>query len=95
MATSFKNFYQGLPIEGRAKFATRAGTTVGYCNKLVYGGAKVELGLADVMVAASGGKLAHGDIPMTERAIKQLMARRDLRPHDWREIWPEWAEKGE
>lgn len=75
---SFKDFYLGLSADERAAFASRAGTTTGYCNKLIYGGAKVELGLADVMVAASGGRLVHDGIPMTDRAMNQMHARSAL-----------------
>lgn len=32
---------------------------------------------------------------LIERATGGAVTRKDLRPHDWREIWPELAEKGE
>jgi len=30
-----------------------------------------------------------------ERATGGQVTRKDLRPHDWQDIWPELAEKGE
>ena len=77
--STFKEFYLALDIDSRERFARTAGTTVGYCSKLIYGGARVELGLADVMVAAAHGQLTHDGIPMTRRAKEQMRKRAVLR----------------
>lgn len=71
----FKTFFLALSADERERFARDAGTTVGYCNKLIYGGARVELGLADLLVAASHGDLVHADVPMTDRATEQIRRR--------------------
>ena len=71
----FKLFFCELDRRGRAEFAERCGTTPGLLSKLVYGGGKVELGLADVMVALGGGRFSLDALPLTERARFQNEAR--------------------
>ena len=74
---SFKTFYLSLVVNERADFAERSGTTVGLCHQLAYTDAKrVELGLADAMVAVSKGRLTLDDIPLTSRAQFQRSVRR-------------------
>lgn len=72
---SFKLFFSELDRAGRAEFAALCGTTPGLLNKLIYGGGRVELGLADVMVAVGCGRFALSDLPLTERAKAQDIAR--------------------
>ena len=72
---SFKLFFSGLDRAGRAEFAVLCGTTPGLLNKLIYGGGRVELGLADVMVAVGCGRFVLADLPLTERAKAQHAAR--------------------
>lgn len=73
---SFKTFYLSLTPAERVVFSEQAGTTTGLCHQLAYSGAKqVELGLADAMVAVSGGRLSLDDIPLTDRARFQRSVR--------------------
>ncbi|SFB65072.1 hypothetical protein SAMN05444579_12165 [Delftia tsuruhatensis] len=65
---SFKLFFRGLDRYGRAEFAARCGTTPGLLSKLIYGGARVELGLADAMVAMGAGRFSLDALPLTDRA---------------------------
>lgn len=71
----FKAFYQSLTPEGRSDFANKTGTTLGYLQQLAYGGKRIELGLADVLVAASGGLLSLDRLNLTPRAEFQRTAR--------------------
>lgn len=71
----FKTFYQALPPDERSKFAASSGTTVGLLHQLAYTDKEIELGLADVMVAKSGGKLSLASLPLTDRAKFQHEAR--------------------
>lgn len=71
----FKTYYQGLSAEERESFAARVGTSTGYCHQLAYGAKRIELGLADAIVAASAGKLTLDDLPLTDRAKFQNTAR--------------------
>lgn len=71
----FKTFFTGLPIAERESFAQQAGTSRGYCNQVAYAGKQIELGMADVFVAVSGGKLSLDELPLTERASAQRLIR--------------------
>lgn len=71
----FKTFYQGLEPAQRQSFAERVGTSVGYCHQIAYGTKRIELGLADAMVAASAEALSLDDLPLTARAQFQRVAR--------------------
>lgn len=71
----FKTYWQGLEAPEREAFAKNIGTTVGYCHQIAFGGKRVELGLADAMVAHSAGRLSLADLPLTDRAKFQHAAR--------------------
>jgi hypothetical protein len=71
----FKTFYQGLAAKDRETFAEKIGTSPGYCHQIAYGMKQIELGLADAIVAHSGGKLGLADLPLTDRATFQHKAR--------------------
>lgn len=72
----FKTFYQGLTPDQRQTLASKVGTSVGYCHQIAYGTKRIELGLADAIVAASQGDLTLDDLPLTERAQFQRDARK-------------------
>lgn len=74
----FKTFFTGLSVVERTEFAKKVGTTTGYCHQIIYGDKRIELGLADVFVAASSGKLNHSDLPLTPRAKFQMNTRAEL-----------------
>jgi hypothetical protein len=70
----FKTHYLGLPVNERESLALQAGTTRGTLNQIIYGGKRIELGLADCLVALCPG-LALEDLPLTERAVHQRTVR--------------------
>lgn len=72
----FKTYWQNLTPEQRTGFATRVGTTEGYCRQLAYGDKKIELGLADAIVAAAQPDIGLNDLPLTQRAQFQAEARK-------------------
>lgn len=59
----------------QSSFAQRCGTTVGYLRKAVSVGQ-----LLKVVVCVSIERETHGQV-----------TRKDLRPDDWQDIWPELA----
>lgn len=67
----FKDFYLPLSSADRLEFAEQSGTTIGYCNQIAYAGKRIELGLADVFVSLSKGKLRIADLLLTDRAQRQ------------------------
>lgn len=71
----FRTFYLGLDTHEREQFAKRCGTTRGYCNQVAYADKRIELGLADVFVAVSGGRLSLEGLPLTDRAHAQRAIR--------------------
>ena len=71
----FKTYFFGLPVAERESFAQQAGTTRGYLNQVAYSNKRVELGMADVLVAVSGGRLRLDDLPLTENAQRQRAIR--------------------
>lgn len=71
----FKTYWQGLKAAEREAFARNVGTSVGYCHQIAYGDKRVELGLADAMVAHGGGLLTLDALPLTDRAVFQQAAR--------------------
>jgi hypothetical protein len=73
----FKTYWQGLEAAARETFAKDVGTSVGYCHQIAYGGKRIELGLADAIVAHTG--LTLDDLPLTDRAIFQQRARKGLK----------------
>lgn len=70
----FRNHYLGLSVAAREALASSAGTTCGTLNQVVYAGKRVELGLADCLVALSPG-LSLDDMPLTDRARQQREVR--------------------
>lgn len=76
----FKTHYQSLPVSEREAFAKKLGTTVGYCNQLVHGGKSIELGLADAIVAVTGGVVTLAELPLTQRARYQNVVRNSRIP---------------
>lgn len=71
----FKTYYLGLAPDKRDEFAIAASTSRGYCNQIAYAGKKIELGMADVFVAQSSGLMTLDELPLTERAEQQRVAR--------------------
>lgn len=70
-------YLNGLDFHQREVFAHKCKTTVGYLRK-----------------ACSAGQSIGPEICVAiERASEGTVTRRDLRPDDWRDIWPELAEK--
>ncbi len=78
----FRAFFREMPPLDRAEFAARAGSTVGYLDQVAYGNKQIELGLADVLVALSGGELTLDDVPLTDRAKRQRAVRSGQVPDD-------------
>lgn len=71
----FRTYFTRLPVAERDAFAARAGTSRGYCNQVAYAGKQIELGMADVFVACSGGLLSLDELPLTDRALQQRSIR--------------------
>lgn len=76
----FRTYWQTLKGAERDDFANRIGSSPAYCHQLAYGDKRLELGLADAIVAQSKGALTLDDLPLTERAAFQVKARRDGPP---------------
>lgn len=70
----FKTHYLNLPVNERESLAQQSGTTRGTLNQLVYGGKRIELGLADCLAALCPG-VTLDDLPLTERAQQQRLVR--------------------
>ena len=70
----FKTHYLGLSVNERDSLAQQAGSTRGTLNQIIYGGKRIELGLADCLVALCPG-LCLDDLPLTERAQHQRLIR--------------------
>lgn len=72
-----KNYLETKSDFAKEQFASSCGTTIGYINKILY----------------SKGKLFFG--PVISRRIEEnscgAINRKELRPHDWHEHWPELA----
>ncbi|KGC15007.1 hypothetical protein DM48_333 [Burkholderia gladioli] len=71
-----KSFLAGYRPDDREVFAARCGTTAAFLRNVVYGQRK------------PGEKLCVA----IERATEGAVTRRDLRPDDWQDIWPELVE---
>lgn len=76
----FKSYWQKLKTQERDDFAKAVGTSTGYCHQIAYGDKRLELGLADAMVAHGGGDLTLEDLPLTERAQFQNLSRAGAKP---------------
>ncbi|WP_321902051.1 transcriptional regulator [Paraburkholderia tropica] len=68
-----KTYLAAMPSLERQHFAARCGTTHAFLRNIVYG------------QRVAGEKLCVA----IERESRGAVTRRDLRPTDWREIWPE------
>lgn len=66
-----------LPTEAQHDLAFRCGTSVGYLRKACSTGQALGPALCVSIERESGG----------------AVSRRELRPDDWRQIWPELSEK--
>lgn len=68
-------YLNSLPVAEQSSFAQRCGTTVGYLRK-----------------AVSVGQLLKAVVCVSiERETNGQVTRKDLRPDDWQDIWPELA----
>lgn len=70
---SFKTYFFGLGAQERKEFAIKVGTSVGHLNNFCYG----YTSLKPVVCVA------------VERESGAQVTRRELRPKDWQDIWPE------
>lgn len=68
-------FLNGLHKDSRAAFASACGTSVGYLRKAV----------------SSRQLLSAATCVAVERESNGEVVRKDLRPDDWQDIWPELA----
>ncbi len=76
----FKTFFFGLPPDAREDFAKRANTSKAYCLQVAYGNKRLELGMADVFAAVSGGAVGLTELPLTDRAAIQKATRETPEP---------------
>lgn len=72
-----KSFMAGLGTEQRKELAEACDTTPGHLQNVMYGYRSCAPDLAVKL----------------ERKTGKAVTRRDLRPNDWRDIWPELASK--
>nr|WP_144154496.1 YdaS family helix-turn-helix protein [Paraburkholderia sp. BCC1885] len=72
-----KSFIASLPPEERDQFARRCRTTKAFLRNIAYG------------QRVAGEKLS----VLIERESGGAVTRLDLRPDDWRDIWPELVAK--
>lgn len=66
-------YLNSLPVEEQQAFAVRCQTTLGYLRKAISAKQSLDTGLCSDIERESGG----------------VVRRWDLRPHDWRRVWPE------
>lgn len=78
----FRDFWFALPVSERVAFAARGHSSRGFLNQVAYGHKRIELGLADVIVALAGGLVALDDLPLTENAMRQRHIREKPAPID-------------
>ena len=79
----FKPYFFGLSVADREDFAKKVGSTRGMLTQVAYRNKSVELGFADVLVAATGRQVSLDDLPLTANAAQQRRARegRAFVPH--------------
>lgn len=70
----FRKHYLDLTVAQRNELAASALTTRGTLNQIVYGDKRIELGLADCLVALCPG-VTLDDLPLTQRATAQRRTR--------------------
>lgn len=68
---SFRAFFFEMSPDARRDYAARCASTMGYLTLVAYERKRVELGLADCLVAMSGQRVALADLPLTDRAVAQ------------------------
>lgn len=68
-----RQFLNDRPVQEQSRLANEAGTSLGYLRKAISIGQQVNARLAVRL----------------EKATDSAVMRWDLRPDDWREIWPE------
>lgn len=71
------DYLNGLPKEQQSSFAEACGTTVGYLRK----------------AASAGQLLSTATCVAIERESGGAVTRKDLRPNDWEENWPELVDE--
>lgn len=71
---SFKTYWLSLSVAERETLAQQAGTTRGTLHQVAYAGKRIELGLADCLVALCPS-LTLTDMPLTDRARQQHQVR--------------------
>ncbi|HDR9508899.1 hypothetical protein C5615_22765 [Burkholderia cepacia] len=72
-----KAYLSAMSIPERNHFAARCGTTFAFLRNVIYG------------QRVAGEKLCVA----IERESAMCVTRRDLRPDDWLDIWPELAQR--
>lgn len=72
-----RRYLKTLSVDAQRDFAARSGTTLGYLRKMI----SIKSVLREKICAA------------LERESAGAVTRRDLRPDDWQQIWPELAER--
>lgn len=77
--STFKTYIYSMPMAARHSFAQACGTSWLFLRNVAYGHSK------------AGEKLSVA----IERESRGAVTRKDLRPDDWHEIWPELAERQE
>jgi hypothetical protein len=82
MDITLSQFLQALRPTQRRALAEEAGTSPAYLRHLAKGRKQTSLGLADALVAASGGLLDLEALPLTARARHQLRAREAARERE-------------
>jgi hypothetical protein len=75
MDITLSQYLQALKPAERRAVAKEVGTSPAYLRHLAKGRKQTSLGLADALVAASGGLLDLEVLPLTDRARHQLRAR--------------------
>ncbi len=76
---SLLSVLNALPTEAQHDLALRCGTSVGYLRK----------------ACSTGQALGPALCVSIEREFNGAVSRRDLRPDDWQQIWPELAFESE
>lgn len=75
-----KTYLRSLPGDQRGSFATACGTTPGHLRNIIY---EPDRSCSPLLAVA------------IERQSAGAVMRWDMRPTDWRDIWPELAQRGD
>lgn len=73
---NLKQYLHGLDIQEREKLAEACGSTLGHLRNVMYGYRPCSAELAAAI----------------ERHTERAVTRKDMRPDDWIEVWPELAD---